>query len=160
MHACSHKKSGQRLKSVEFREFPSGLVVRIWHFHCRGLGSVPSRGTKIPASMAKEKKERKARVLHQIRVIRSKESQAERHGHLRVPTAFVFLLVVIVVVQPLSCVRLSMTPWTAARQASLSFTISQSLLKLMSIESVMPPNHLILCRPLLPLPSVFLGLFQ
>ena len=47
-----------------------------------------------------------------------------------------------------------MTPWTAARKASLSFTISQSLLKLMSIESVMPSNHLILCRPLLLLPSL------
>ena len=47
-----------------------------------------------------------------------------------------------------------MTPWTAARQASLSFTISQSLFKLMSIESVMPSNHLILCRFLL-LPSIF-----
>ena len=47
------------------------------------------------------------------------------------------------------------TPWTAACQASLSFTISQSLLKLMSIESVMPSNHLILCRPLLLLPSIF-----
>ena len=50
-----------------------------------------------------------------------------------------------------------MTPWTAARQAFLSFTISQSLLKLMSIESVMPSNHLVLCHPhpLLLLPSVF-----
>ena len=48
-----------------------------------------------------------------------------------------------------------MTPWTAAHQASLSFTVSRSLLKLMSIESVMPSNHLILCRPLLPLPSIF-----
>ena len=47
------------------------------------------------------------------------------------------------------------TPWTVAHQASLSFTISQNLLKLMSIESVMPSNHLILCRPLLLLPSVF-----
>ena len=47
------------------------------------------------------------------------------------------------------------TPWTAALQASLSFTISQSLLKLMSIESVMPSKHLILCRPLSPLPSIF-----
>ena len=46
-------------------------------------------------------------------------------------------------------------PWTAARQASLSFTSSQSLLKLMSIESVIPSNHLILCRPLLLLPSIF-----
>ena len=49
----------------------------------------------------------------------------------------------------------SVTPWTAACQASLSFTISWSLLKLMSIESVMPSNHLILCRPLLLLPSAF-----
>ena len=48
-----------------------------------------------------------------------------------------------------------MTPWTAARQASLSFTISQSLLNFMSIESVMPSNHLILCHPLLLLPSIF-----
>ena len=47
-----------------------------------------------------------------------------------------------------------MTPWTAARQASLSFTVSQSLLKLMSIEWVMPANYLILCCPLLLLPSV------
>ena len=47
------------------------------------------------------------------------------------------------------------TPWTAAHQASLSFTISQSLLNLMSIESVMPSKHFILCRPLLLLPSVF-----
>ena len=49
----------------------------------------------------------------------------------------------------------SATPWTAAQQASLSFTISQSLLKLMSIESVMPSNHLILCHPLLLLSSIF-----
>ena len=49
----------------------------------------------------------------------------------------------------------SATPWTAARQASLSFIISLSLLKLMPMESVMPSNHLILCHPLLLLPSVF-----
>ena len=49
----------------------------------------------------------------------------------------------------------SVTPWTATCQASLSFTISQRLLKLMSIESVMPSNHLYLCRPLLLLPSIF-----
>ena len=48
-----------------------------------------------------------------------------------------------------------MTPWTAVYQASLSFTISQNLLKLMSIESVIPSNHLILCHPLLLLPSIF-----
>ena len=58
-------------------------------------------------------------------------------------------------VQLLSCVRLFATPWTAARQASLSITNSQSFLKLMSIELVMPSNHFILCCPLLLLPSIF-----
>ena len=58
-------------------------------------------------------------------------------------------------VQSLSRVWLFETPWTAARQASLSITNSQSLPKLMSTESVMPFNHLILCRPLLLLPSIF-----
>ena len=64
-------------------------------------------------------------------------------------------------VQSLSHVRLSATPWTTADQASLSITNSQNLLKLMSIESVMPSNHLILCRPLLP-PSIFpsIGVFS
>ena len=57
-------------------------------------------------------------------------------------------------VQSLSHDRLFATPWTAAHQASLSITNSRSLLKFMSIESVMPANHLILCRPLL-LPSIF-----
>ena len=55
----------------------------------------------------------------------------------------------------LSCVQLFATPWTAAHQASLSITNSWSLLKLISIESVMPSNHLILCHPLLLLPSIF-----
>ena len=58
-------------------------------------------------------------------------------------------------IQLLSCVQLFVTPWTAACQASLSITNSQSLLKLMSIELVMPSNHVILCRPLLLLPSIF-----
>ena len=58
-------------------------------------------------------------------------------------------------VQSLSLVQLSVTPWTAAPQASLSITNSQSLLKLMSIETVMPSNHLILCHPLLLLPLIF-----
>ena len=57
-------------------------------------------------------------------------------------------------VQSLSHVQLFATPWTAAHQASLSITNSQSLLKLMSIKSVMPSNHLILCRPLLLLPPI------
>ena len=64
----------------------------------------------------------------------------------------------IVVVQSLSCVWLFGTPRTTARQASLSFTISQSLLKLMSIESVMPCNHLVVCHSLFLLPSIFPGI--
>ena len=58
-------------------------------------------------------------------------------------------------VQSFSCVQLFAIPWTAAYQASLSITNSQSLLKLMSIESVIPSNYLILCHPLLLLPSIF-----
>ena len=58
-------------------------------------------------------------------------------------------------VQLLSHVQLIVTPWTVALQASLSITNSQSLRKLMSIESVMPSNYLILCHPLLLLPSIF-----
>ena len=57
--------------------------------------------------------------------------------------------------QSLSPVRLFATPWIAARQASMSITNSRSSLRLTSIESVMPSNHLILCRPLLLLPSIF-----
>ena len=60
----------------------------------------------------------------------------------------------VVVVQSLSRVCLSVTPWTAAHQTSLSITNSRSLLKFTSIESVMPSNHLILCHPLLLLPSI------
>ena len=59
------------------------------------------------------------------------------------------------VVQSLNCVWLFATPWTAALQASLSFPISQSFLRFMSIESKMPSNHLILCHPLLLLPLIF-----
>ena len=62
---------------------------------------------------------------------------------------------VAVLFQSLSRVQLFVNPWTAAHQASLSFTIAQSLLKLMSIESMMLSKHLILCRPLLLLPSIF-----
>ena len=62
---------------------------------------------------------------------------------------------VIVVVQSLSRVQPFATPWTAAHQAPLSFTISQNSLKFFSIELMMPSNHLILCRPLLLLPSIF-----
>ena len=65
-----------------------------------------------------------------------------------------------VVVQSLSRVQLFATPWTAVCQASLSITNSWSLLKLMSIESMMSSNHLILCHPLLLLPSIFPSMSQ
>ena len=70
-------------------------------------------------------------------------------------TATVFMSVQFSSVQSLSRVRLFVTPWIAAHQASLSITKSRSSLRLMSIESVMPSNHLILCCPLLLVPSIF-----
>ena len=70
-------------------------------------------------------------------------------------SCFIFSNIVLNSVQLLSHVRIFVTPWTAARQASLSITNSRSLPKLMFIESVMSSNHLILCRPLFPLPSIF-----
>ena len=74
---------------------------------------------------------------------------------------FSFFFITFVVVQSLSRVLLAVTSWTAARQAPLSFTVSRSSLKLMSIKAVVPSNHLILCRPLLRL-SVFpsIGVFS
>ena len=70
--------------------------------------------------------------------------------HIKMPFGSSF-----VVIQLLSHVRLFVTPWTAAHQAPLTFTISRSLLKFMSTESVMLSNHPILCHPLLFLPSIF-----
>ena len=81
-------------------------------------------------------------ILNQCHVTRS--------GHLFLEKNITFSSV-----QSLSGVELFATPWTAACQASLSITNSQSLLKLMSIKSVMPSNHLILCLPLFFLPSIF-----
>ena len=78
------------------------------------------------------------------------QSPASSHGFQSL-----YLYILVVVVQLLSCAQLFVTPWTAACQASLSLTISQSLLKLISLESVMPSNHLILCHLVLLLPSVF-----
>ena len=94
-------------------------------------------------------------------------SCVEIHILETVPTVMVFgrwlgheggvLMNGIVVVQLLSCLWFFVAPWIAALQAALSFIISWSLCKLMSIESMIPSNHLILCRPLLLLPSIFLS---
>ena len=76
--------------------------------------------------------------------------------HLSIKSPFLLLFVgAFVVAQSPSCVRFFAAPWTATCQASLAFTISLSLFKFMSIESVMLSNHLILCCPLLLLPSIF-----
>ena len=74
---------------------------------------------------------------------------------LQSTASYIFMCVQFNSVQSLSCVRLFATQWTAVHQASLSISTFQSLLKLMSIESVMASNHLILCCPLLLLPSIF-----
>ena len=79
----------------------------------------------------------------------------QRVGHDRATFTSLSLMVQFSSVQLLSCVQLFVTPWTAAHQASLSITNSWSLFKLLSIESVMPSNHLILCHPLLLPPSIF-----
>ena len=76
-------------------------------------------------------------------------------GHYRLLRRLLLLRYIYISVQLLSRVRLFATPWTVARQASPSITNSWSILKLMSIELVMPSNHLILCRPLLLPPSIF-----
>ena len=77
------------------------------------------------------------------------------HGYTLLHTVLLFIVFSLSSVQSLSCVQLFATPWTAAHQASLSITNFQSLLKLMSIESVMPSSHLILFCPLLLPPSIF-----
>ena len=81
-------------------------------------------------------------------------TRARAHTHTHTHTHTFYLSV------QFSCSAMSdfATPWTAAHQASLSITNSQSLLKLMSTESVMPSNHLILCRPFLLLPLIFLSI--
>ena len=95
----------------------------------------------------------------EIRLTTSVRSSKKQESSRKTSTSALFtmpkLLTVFSSVQSLSRVWLFATSWTAACQASLSITNSQSLPKLMSIESVMPSNHLILCRPLLLLPSNF-----
>ena len=83
---------------------------------------------------------------------------SNRHDDRPVHVLCLLLWESIIVVQPLSRIQPSASPWTAARQASLSITNSQSPPKPMYIESVMPSNHLILCHPLLLLPPNFLSI--
>ena len=98
-------------------------------------------GRKVKTNLDSVLKDRDTTLLTKVRLVK----------------AMVFLVVKFQFssVQSLSRVRLFVTPWAAACQASLSITNCRSLLKLMSIQSVMPSNHLILCHPLLLLPSIF-----
>ena len=86
-------------------------------------------------------------------------AHTHKHTHTYIHTTHIYIHIYvhrcIVAVQSLSHFWLFAAPWTAAHEASLSFTISQCLLKLMSIELMMPSNYLILCFPLLMLPSIF-----
>ena len=108
-------------------------MVKNLHFHHREQWSVlPGQGTKIPHATWHDQ-------INKLK--QTKQLPARR--------------LLLCSVQSLSRVQLFATPWTAARQASLSITNSQSLFKLMCIESVMLSNHLILCCPLLLLPSIF-----
>ena len=81
---------------------------------------------------------------------------------LGVSEKYVILLIILVIVQSPSCVQLFVTPQKAARRGSLTFTVSWNFLKFMSIKSVVLSNHLILCHPLLLLPSIFpsIGVFS
>ena len=85
----------------------------------------------------------------------SKKQESSRKTSMSALLTMPKLLIVFSLVQLLSRVRLFVTPWTTARQASLSITNSPSSLRLTSIESVMPSSHLILCHPLLLLPLIF-----
>ena len=151
----------------------TSLVIQRWRFHAStagGSGSTPSLETKPShASWHRNKKQKTTHIpifLHKTEnkptiwtmwgycpySRRTESILIARDGEF-IPqrtNPFIFFSSV----QSLSRVRLFVTPWTAARQASLSITNSQSLPKLMSIESVMPSSHLILCRPLLLLPPI------
>ena len=97
---------------------------------------------------------------HTRKMIISKQVAAPSEVHFIVLTGqqLLYGMQFVVVVQLLSCVWLPATPWTAAHHGSLSFIISWSLLKLMSIESMIPSNYLILSHLLLLLPSIFLSI--
>ena len=142
-----------------------GFIIRVWDLGCDSgplgcqhhegegfsklmSGSLSFRGYVGPWTMQASDKP-KSRPWHSL-------AEQPKTSHLT-PSSFGHKMeaLVLTVIQSLSLFRIFATPWTTARQASLSITNSRSLLKLMAIESVMPSNHLILCCPLLLLPSIF-----
>ena len=113
----------------------------LWTSSIRGQ-TEEARRTTVPQWLKQKPFYRKLIMMKEQKVI------LQMKGQDKTPVQFSS-------VQLLSRVELFATPWTAARQASLSVTNSRGLLTLTSVESVMPSNHLILCHPLLPLPSIF-----
>ena len=107
--------------------------MKMWYIYTRTLLGHKIEGNSI-----------KLMDLGNIMLRQVSQTQKDKHSMLS-----------LIVAQSLSPLPLCETPWTAARQASLSFPISGSLLKLMSIASALPSNHLILCHPLFLLPSIF-----
>ena len=120
-------------------------TVLVWGVKSSEFGAASVTGYRNRKSKKGSTKGNASKILGFNNVTRYKVN-------IKKPVVFLYI---VVVDQSFSCVRIFVTPWTAAHQASLSFTISWSLLKLMSTESEMPSNHLILCRPLLLLPSIF-----
>ena len=131
-------------------DFPAGPVVKNPRCNAGDTGSTPDQGTKIPHLGATKL------VYHNYwaHASQRRPSWACIYIHTCIIPPHTHMLLF----SHLSCVQLFATPGTAACQASLSFTISQSLLKLMSIESAMPSNHLILCHSLFLLPSIFFSI--
>ena len=146
------------LNGYEFEQAPGNSEGQVWHAAVHGVSYKESDTTEWLNNIRKHVNNSR----HSLPIFPTTLSYRvmtcwlcpfrKRTGH---KPACHYSIYASVVVQLFNHVWLFETPWTAARQAALSFTISQSLLKLMSIALVMPSNHLILCHPLLLLPSVF-----
>ena len=126
-----------------------------WKGGCNNYNKIKGRLYIFCFPMKLKKGERRIRRRRRRKGMKQKDKCEGNMGTSHVSCVLFTWKLIFSSVQSLSRVRLFATPWTAARQASLSITNSWSLPKPMSIESVMPSNHLILCRPLLFLPSIF-----
>ena len=131
-----------------------GVLVHHW-WECEMVQPLLKKSMEVPQKVKKRTNIWVRKSTSGCRVKRTEISTFKRYLHSHVYCSIFRVAKIVQFSSALSCVRLFVTPWTTARQASLSITKSQSLPKLMSIESVMPSNHLILCRPLLRLPSIF-----
>ena len=126
------------------------LSLRLWSSDGGGMSSIPGQGTRI--SHATGHGQQILNIIIIFKGIFLKRNKEIKYG-VCLPGSTIYKIVYALLLL-LSHVRLFETPRTATRQASLSITISRSLLKFMSIELVIPSNHLILCHPLLLLPSI------